>query len=78
MDAGFGDDIGVQSIAEVDGVDIIAMQHRISEVFVQAKTGDAPFQIAVHYREEYLEKEVDGVYEYREEVQPCFARHHRK
>jgi len=32
-----------------------------------------PFQIAVHDGEENLEKEIYGIYEYRQKVQPCFA-----
>jgi hypothetical protein len=35
-----------------------------------------PFEVAVHNREEDLEEEVDGVYQYRQQVQPRFARHH--
>ena len=35
-----------------------------------------PFQIAVHDGEEDLEKQVDGIYEDRDKVEPCFARHH--
>ena len=34
-----------------------------------------PFQIAVHNREENLEEEIDRIYQYGEQVQPCFARH---
>jgi len=37
--------------------------------------GDLPFQIAVHNREEDLQKEIDGVYQHRQQVQPCFTRH---
>jgi hypothetical protein len=35
----------------------------------------SPFQVTVHDGEEHLEEEVDGVYQHRQEVQPCFARH---
>jgi len=45
VDGGFGDDIVVESVAEVDGVDIVT------------------FQVAIHYREEYLQEKVDGVYQ---------------
>lgn len=38
--------------------------------------GDIPFQVAVHDGEENLQKEVDGVDEYRQEVQPSFSGHH--
>lgn len=36
---------------------------------------DSPFQIAVHYREENLQKQVDRIYQHSEQVQPCFAGH---
>ena len=36
---------------------------------------DSPFQVAVHYGEEHLEEEVDGIYQDRQQVQPRFARH---
>ena len=35
----------------------------------------SPFKIAVHDSEEDLEEEVDGVYQHRQQVQPCFAGH---
>lgn len=35
-----------------------------------------PFQVAVHDCEKDLEEEVDGIDQYREEVQPCFSGHH--
>lgn len=37
--------------------------------------GDSPFQIAVHDGEEDLQEQVDGVYQHRQKVQPCFASH---
>lgn len=37
---------------------------------------DSPFKITVHDREEHLEEEVDGVDQHRQQVKPCFARHH--
>lgn len=39
--------------------------------------GDLPFQITVHDGEEDLEEQVDGVYQHRQQVQPCLARHCR-
>lgn len=36
---------------------------------------NSPFQVTVHNREEDLKEEVDGVYQHRQQVQPCFARH---
>ena len=35
----------------------------------------SPFQIAVHNGEEDLQEQVDGVYQHRQKVQPCFASH---
>jgi hypothetical protein len=32
-----------------------------------------PFEVAVHNREEDLEEEVNGIYQYRQQVQPRFA-----
>jgi len=50
---------------------------------VEADTGlvkqhgqNSPFQIAVHDGEEDLKKEVDSIYQYRYQVQPCFSGHH--
>ena len=37
---------------------------------------DSPLKIAVHNREEHLEEKVDGVDQHRQQVEPCFARHH--
>lgn len=31
MDGGFGDDVGVEAVAEVDGVDVIAFKIRVPE-----------------------------------------------
>jgi len=60
VDGGFGDDVGVEAVAEVDGVDVVT------------------FQIAVHDGEEDLKKEVDGVYQHGQQIEPCFSRHHEK
>lgn len=35
----------------------------------------SPFQVTVHNGEEHLQEEVDGVYQHRQQVQPCFAGH---
>ena len=40
-----------------------------------AKRKYLPFQIAVHDRKEHLKEEVDGIYQHRQKVQPCFASH---
>jgi len=34
------------------------------------------FQIAIHDREENLQEQVDGIDQYRQQVQPCLAGHH--
>ena len=35
----------------------------------------SPFQVTVHDSKEHLKEEVDGVYQNRQQVQPCFAGH---
>lgn len=37
---------------------------------------DLPLQVAVHDREENLKEQVDGIDQYRQQVEPRFARHH--
>ena len=39
----------------------------------QGRSGFVPFQIAVHYCEEDLQKEIDSIYQHRKQVEPCFA-----
>lgn len=36
---------------------------------------NAPFQIAVHNSEEHLQKQVDGIDQDRQQIEPRFARH---
>ena len=31
MDGGFGDDVGVEAVAEVDGVDVVAFEVRVHD-----------------------------------------------
>lgn len=50
VDNGFWDDVGVETVAEIDRVDIVA------------------FQIRVHDGEENLQKQVDGIYEHRQQI----------
>lgn len=88
----FGDDVGVETVAEVDRVDVVTgvkLACARDTVFAALRRGSprsgarphsqgrwfVPFQVAVHNREEDLEEEVDGVYQHRQQVQPCFARH---
>lgn len=84
VDSGFGNDVGVQTVAEIDGVDVIA-----GAKLACAEDGSAPssvcddassrchspFQITVHDGEEDLEEQVDGVYQHRQQVQPSFTSH---
>jgi hypothetical protein len=58
MHSSLGDDVGVKSVAEINGVNVVT------------------FQIAVHNREEDLQKEVHGVDKYRQQKQPSFSGHH--
>ena len=89
MNSGFGDDVCVETIAEVDRVDVVTvtnlacvqqdagdnMSHALRSTQMQAPKLNSPFQITVHNREEHLEEQVDGVYQHRQQVQPCFASH---
>jgi hypothetical protein len=89
VDGGFGDDVCVQAVTEIDGVDVVAgailacAQERVpskARTTLAAPTASeyavcSPFQIAVHDGEEHLQKQVDSIYQYRQQVQPCFARH---
>lgn len=58
MHRGLGDDICVETVAEVDGVDVITLE------------------ITIHDREEDLQKQVDGIDNDRQKVQPSLTRHH--
>lgn len=40
-----------------------------------SKQVDIPLQIAVHDGEEHLQEQIDGIYDYRKEVEPRLARH---
>lgn len=84
---GFGDDVGVETVAQVDRVDVITaferapvsnLQVRPRELdtsFASREEANSPFQIAVHDGEEHLEEEVDGVDQHRQQVEPRFAGH---
>lgn len=58
MDGSFGNNVCVEAVAEVDGVDVVT------------------FQITIHDSEEHLQEQVDGINQYRQQVQPCLAGHH--
>jgi hypothetical protein len=67
----FRDDVGVEAVAQIDRVDVVAVARLDWPVLrvLSALTGDrmhSPFQIAVHDGEEHLEEEVDGVYQHRQ------------
>lgn len=75
MNGGFGDDVGVQTVAKIDRVDVIAiMQGLVRSVGVLGRV-PLPFQITVHDGEEDLQEEVDCIDEDGEQVQPRLARH---
>lgn len=81
MDGGFGNDVGVEAVAQVDRVDVVTARRCTSKVCpakesTDRKQGNSPFQIAVHDGEEHLEEEVDGVDQHRQQVEPRFAGHH--
>lgn len=62
----FGYDVGVESIAEVDRIDVIAVPQKSLSVLVAMCTApkegmSIPFQIAVHDGEKDLQEQVDRV-----------------
>ncbi len=67
MDGGFGDDVGVETVAEVDWVDVVAFQVRVPELpptsaLPQAGCPEMKEMVGkVHYCEEDLHKEVDCI-----------------
>lgn len=81
MNGGFGDDVGVEAVAKINRVDVVAVQNisfspiirhpRAScgakfKLYLDEMIFDLPFQIAVHYGEKDLQEEVDGVYQHRQ------------
>lgn len=80
MNSSFGDDVGVKTVAEVNGVDVVtAASNQISLCVVAdfrgRNDGNSPFQIAVHDSKEDLQEQVDGVDEHRQQVEPRFTGH---
>lgn len=86
VDSGFGNDIGIKAVAEVDGVDVVAGKRGsvsldfafdVDQDGIHRKRSwrDSPFEVTVHNREEHLEEEVDGVDQHRQQVEPRFAGH---
>jgi hypothetical protein len=84
VDSGFGDDVCVEAVAEIDGVDVVAGVKlacaswdtgRRRNVLCTEPRASSPFQIAIHNSEEDLEEQVDGIYQHRQQVQPRFASH---
>lgn len=57
VDGSFGDDVGVETVAQVDRIDVVTLE------------------IAVHNGEKHLKEEVDGIDQYRQQIQPRFTRH---
>lgn len=87
MDGGFGDDVGVETVAQVNRVDVVTANEgapvsdlqrearKLEASFAPGEEANSPFQIAVHDGEEHLEEEVDGVDQHRQQVQPRFTGH---
>lgn len=87
VDGGFGDDVGVETVAQVNRVDVVTANEgapvsdlqskgmELDESFASREEANSPFQIAVHDGEEHLEEEVDGVDQHRQQVEPRFAGH---
>lgn len=83
MHSSFWDDISVESITEINGIDVVAAwkqiewvsRHRVMSGKRRRKRKDIPLQITIHDREEDLKEEVHGIDEDREEVEPGFTRH---
>lgn len=76
MHSSLGDDIGVQAVAEVDRIDVVAVNAHVSRSLDKRAMEEAlPLKITVHDREKDLQEQVDGVDQHREEVQPRLARH---
>lgn len=104
VDGSFGDDVGVETVAQVDRIDVVtARGDEISQVSVisgmrrhlqlidwkvsciardqfnlhcqDGGTRNSPLEIAVHNGEKHLKEEVDGIDQYRQQIQPRFTRH---
>lgn len=73
MYGGLRYNVCVQAIAKVDRIDIVTADGSERDLSGLIREQDIPFQIAVHNGKEHLEKEVDGVYQYRQKIQPCLA-----
>ena len=71
MYGGLRDDISIQAVAQVDGVDVVTAIRTLSAWFRRARArsrDNIPLQITVHDGEEDLKEQVDGVYEHRQQV----------
>ena len=79
MDSSFGDNVGVETIAEVNRVDVVAVWVMGSASHITgscgAKACRIPFKVAIHDCEEDLEEQVDGIDQHRQQVQPRLTRH---
>lgn len=86
MDGGFGDDVCVQAVAQINRVDVVAgaklacarwysLGRIVRHAPWPAREYHSPFQVAVHDGEEDLEKQVDGIYQHRQQVQPRLTSH---
>jgi hypothetical protein len=69
MYGSFRNDVGVEAVAEIDWVDVVAAARLActrNDACLTSGWMHSPFQIAVHNSEEDLEEEVDGVYQHRQ------------
>lgn len=61
MNGCFRNDVGIETVAKVDGIDVVTID-LISDGSDSTGRGHKPFEIAVHDGEEDLEEKIDGIY----------------
>jgi len=67
--------MGVSVVPGVDRLSASQAEDQSRKDWTERSSIILPFQITVHYREENLEEEVDGIEQYRKEEEPRFSRH---
>lgn len=91
MNGRFGNDVGVQTVAEVNGINVVAGARSVNIQLQQSRKREhppspltvidftqanhSPFQITVHDREKDLKEQIDGIYQHRQQIQPSFTSH---
>ena len=67
MYGSFWYDVGVESVAEVDRINVIAVAQEplLARPYSFGQSKDVPLQIAVHDGEEDLQKQIDRIQQYR-------------